>query len=141
MRHREPLDMYDRKPEGMENYLRYNQYHFNKKMCEFAVSMMKKKSPATGKEEKIEPWSKEQVEELLKKQGVILENNVDYDFVYVANMCKADFYKSSIADEAHVALYIKDVVDDVDQQDGFIFNRFYADCTRNGIAIPWDEMI
>lgn len=36
-----PLDMYDLKPEGMVAYLRYNGYHFNKKMCEWAVKQMR----------------------------------------------------------------------------------------------------
>lgn len=70
-----------------------------------------------------------------------LENNVGYDHVYVANMVKADFYKSSIEDEAHMALFVKDMVDDTDQKDGFIFNRFYADCNHNGIGIPWDDIL
>lgn len=58
-----------------------------------------------------------------------------------ANMVKADFYKSSIEDEAHMALFVKDMVDDTDQKDGFIFNRFYADCNHNGIGIPWDDIL
>ena len=48
---------------------------------------------------------------------------------------------SSIADEHHMALYIKDVVDDVDAPDGLIFNRWYADMCYKGIAIPWYDMI
>lgn len=47
----------------------------------------------------------------------------------------------SIEDEAHMALFVKDMVDDTDQKDGFIFNRFYADCTHNGIGIPWDDIL
>lgn len=25
--------------------------------------------------------------------------------------------------------------------DGFIFNRFYADCCHNGIGIPWEDLL
>lgn len=35
----------------------------------------------------------------------------------------------------------KEIVDDPDQADGFIFNRFYADCNHNGIGIPWDDVL
>jgi len=56
-------------------------------------------------------------------------------------MCKADFYGSSIIDEKHLALYIKDVIDDVDGYDGIVFNRWYADMCKQGIAIPWEDMI
>ena len=56
-------------------------------------------------------------------------------------MCKADFLGSSIVDEQHMALYIKDVIDDVDAPDGLVFNRFYADCCYKGIAIDWEDML
>lgn len=40
-----------------------------------------------------------------------------------------------------MAHYVKDVVDDTDQKDGFIFNRFYADCCHNGMPIPWEDLL
>lgn len=129
------------KPEGMVAYLRYNGYHFNKKMCDWAVGLMRKKSKATDKDESIEPLTKDKVEDMLAENSVKLENLVGYDHVYVANMVKADFLGSSIKDEAQMAQYIKDVVDDVDQKDGFVFNRFYADCCHNGLPIPWDDVL
>lgn len=64
-----------------------------------------------------------------------------HDHVYVANMARADFYKSSIKDEEQLAQFIKDMVDDTDQKDGFIFNRFYADCCHNGVPIPWEDVL
>ena len=140
-RNRIPLDVYDMKPEGMIAYLRYNGWHFNKKMCEWAVSLMKKMNASTGKMESVEPIDKDTVDELLKAHSVKLEDNAGYDYVYVANMAKADFYKSSIKDEASLAQFVKDMIDDPDQADGFVFNRFYADCNHNGVGIPWDEVL
>lgn len=137
---RTSLDMYDLKPEGMVAYLRYNGYHFSKKMCQWAVSQMCKSS-SSKKEEKIEYWDKPKVESLLVAQGIKLRGDVDYDAVYVANMARADFFKSSIEDEEHLALFIRDMVEDPDQQDGFIFNRFYADCCHNGLSIPWEDLL
>lgn len=141
MRTREPMDLYDIKPEGMTAYLRYNGYHFNKKMCEFAVRQMRKFNPVTNRSEKVECLDKESVDELLNRHGVSLENCTGYDHVFVWHMGKADFLGSSITDEAHLAKYVKDVVDDIDQVDGFIFNRWYADMVRNGIPIDWEEMV
>ena len=125
----------------MEAYLSNFGWHFNKKMCDFAVSLMKKINPATGKKERIEPISKEKVEELLTKYGVKLDNNSLYDFVYVANMGKADFFKSSIPDEQHLAVYVKDVIDDPDTPDGTTMRRWYAIMIAAGEPIEWDEMI
>ena len=47
---RMPLDFYDLKPDAMIAYLRYNGYHFNKKMCDWAVSHMRKVNKASGKD-------------------------------------------------------------------------------------------
>lgn len=133
------LTQYDIKPEGMINYLRYNGPHFNKKLLDFAVSKMTKKVGNT--EQKIIPVVKEKIDTMLKQYGIELKNNQLYDYLYVANMCKADFLGSSIADERHMALYIKDVIDDDDAYDGIVFNRWYADMCRKGIVVNWEEMI
>ena len=133
------LTQYDIKPEGMINYLRYNGPHFNKKLLDFAVSKMTKKVGNT--EQKIIPVVKEKIDTMLKQYGIELKNNQLYDYLYVANMCKADFLGSSIADERHMAMYIKDVIDDDDAYDGIVFNRWYADMCRKGIVVNWEEMI
>lgn len=138
---REPLDIRDRRPEEMEAYLSHFGWHFNKKMCEFAVSLMKKMNSSTGKKERIEPISKEKVDELLARYGIKLENNVLYDYVYWANQCKADTFKSSVPDEAHMALYIKDMIDDPDAPDGMAMCMWYAKMNRAGEPVEWDEML
>ena len=93
------------------------------------------------KEKKSYCLEKEEVEELLKKYGIKLEKDAGYDCVYVANMAKADYYKSSIMDEAHLALFVKDYIDDPDGYDGLPFTRFYADCIGSGTPIIWDDML
>ena len=130
---------YDHIPEDMANYLRYYGPHFNKKLFEFAVGMMTK--DAGGATVSIKPYTKEQVDQLLEKNNIKLKYNQLYDAAYVANMCKADFLSSSVPDEHHLALYIKNVIDDVDGYDGLVFNRWYADMAYKGIAIDWDYVL
>ena len=132
---RDSLTKYDIMPESMINYLRYNGKHFNKKLCDFAISKMKDKNG------RITPYTKADVDTLLQAHNIELKNNQLYDYVYVANMCKADFLNSSIIDEAHLIRYVKDVIDDVDAVDGLVFNRWYADMCYIGIAIDWEEML
>ena len=127
--------MYDDLPKAMRKYLMHNGWHFNKSLCEFAVSLMKK----NGK--RLDPISKENVDKLLEQYKIQLENNVGYDYVFVANMCKFDFYGSSIEDEAHLAKYVKDVIDDPDAYDGMPFSRWYTDMCRKGMPIDWEMMI
>lgn len=133
------LDIYDKLPSGMKEYLSTYGWHFSKKMCEWAVGNMR--VDKNGKKEKLEVMKKDEVEELLKKFGVKLEHDKGYDCVYVANMAKADYFKSSIADEAHLALFIKDYIDDPDGYDGLPFTRFYADCIGSGTPVLWEEML
>jgi hypothetical protein len=130
---------YDEFPEAMLIYMKNYGPHFNKKLFKFAVSKMTKREG--GVERPITPFTKEEVEALLARQGVVVERGQLMDATYVACMCRADFIGSSIADERHVALYIKDVIDDVDAPDGLLFNRWYADMCYKGIAIEWDEML
>ena len=125
------LDSRSAFPEDMENYLQFNGWHFNKKMCEWASSKMYKMK--NGNKEFITPYSFSDLESLLKKYNISFE--VSYDAVYIANMCKADFLNSSIADETHLVKYVKDVIDDPDAYDGMPFTRFYADCIGSGHPI------
>lgn len=133
------LTQFDIKPEGMINYLRYNGPHFNKKLCDFAVSKMYKK--VGNVKVKLQAYTKEQVDNILSVNNIRLQNNQLYDHVYVANMCKADFLNSSVKDEMHLAKYVKDVIDDDDAYDGIVFNRWYADMCKQGIVIDWEDMI
>ena len=132
---RAALDSYDDLPKAMRKYLMHNGWHFNKSLCEFATSLMKKH----GK--KLDPISKENVDKLLDQYKVQLDNNVGYDYVFVANMCKADYYGSSITDDKHVALYIKDTIDDEDAADGTTMRRWYATMVANGIMVDWDDSL
>ena len=85
--------------------------------------------------------SKQQVKDMLLRYGVQLKNDQAYDSTYIASMALADYYGSSIEDEKHLALFIKDAIDDPDASDGTIFNRFYADACYNGIVINWEDML
>ena len=133
------LTQYEEYPEAMLIYMRNYGPHFNRKLYEFAVSMMFKEED--GEEKKIKGYSKDEVNNMLSLQGIKVKRNQLYDAAYVATMGKADFLGSSIADEHHLALYIKDVIDDVDAPDGLVFNRWYADMCYSGIAIDWEEML
>ena len=88
-----------------------------------------------------QPVQKEKVDEMLSKYNIDIKYNELYDYVYVYNMGNNDFLGSSIPDERHLAMYVKDVIDDEDGYDGIVFNRWYADTVSNGIPIEWEEML
>ena len=134
------LDAREVFPSGMEEYLSQYGWHFSKKMCEWAVSRMYKRN-SLDKKIPIQSWNKDSVDKLLNKYGVTIENKIGYDYVFAANMCIADYYGSSIIDEQHVALFIKDYVDDPDGYEEWPFTRFYADCIGSGVPINWEDML
>lgn len=140
MNHFNSLDTHSLLPEAMRAYIENYGFHFSKKACDYAISLMRKKSPNGGLES-IDPWSKEQVEEMLQKHGVTLTNNKLYDAVYVANMAQADYYKSSLEDEKHIALYVKDTIDDTDTSNESVFRCWLAKLVGNGEPLEWADLL
>lgn len=130
------MDVYEMMPSGMNEYLSNYGWHFSKKLCEYAV---KKMTDRLGK--KITPYTKEQVEALMKQFNVQVENNEGYDAVYVANMAKADYMGSSITTEQHLMLYVKDFLDDKDGNKTKALDHYYADCIAGGKVVMWEEML
>ena len=120
----------------MREYLSYHGYHFSKPMCEWAVGMMRDRNG-----NKVQMKTKEQVDTILKANNVELDRDRGYDSVFVMHMGLSDYVGSSIPDEAHLAKYVKDVIDDKDGYDGIALTRYLADCSAKGIPIPWDDLI
>ena len=119
----------------MLKYLRNYGWHFNKALCNWAISKMVK----NGK--RITPYTKEQVDTLLTTKGISLTKNKGYDYIFVANMCKADYLGSSVVDEQHLALYVKDTIDDEDADDGTTMRRWYATMVANGEIVEWEDFV
>lgn len=120
--------------ESYDYYIKKYGKHFNEKLCKFAISKIVKYSEA------VQPIEKEIVDKLLEAYNITMNNNELWDYVYIANMGKADLYGSSIADELHLAKYIKDVIDDEDGYEGIVFNRWLSDMCGKHIEINWEEM-
>lgn len=132
------FDLYDNIPDDMRVYLQNYGFNFSEKMAEFAISKMKDKD-----DNPYIPVPKEKVKELLARYGVTLELDNGSNSWYVCNMLKSDNWGSSISDEQHLALGIKDYIDDKDAGVGTEkpFRYFFALCMGNGTALNWREML
>lgn len=130
---------YDEIPEGMKRYINTYGCHFNKKLYEEAVRRMYKEE--NGERKYLKPYKKEQIEELLEVNDIKLKRNKLYDECYVASMCAADYLGKAVPDEKHLAMFIKDMIDDPDAEEGFVFNRFYADTIFMNNPIEWEDML
>jgi hypothetical protein len=130
------FDIWDRVPENMKAYLSNYGFNFSKKMCQWAVSMMK------TKEGNITPITKEKLDELLKRYNVTLEKDNGYNAVYAVNMARADYMGSSIQNEQMLALFVKDYIDDPDYPSTEkAFRHFFADMMGMGRVINWADML
>ena len=130
------LDYYDILPAGMDAYLSNYGWHFSKPMCEWAVSKMRDRNG-----DPVKMKTKEEVDAILKRNNIEIENDYGYDKVFVMHMGLADYFANSIVDEAHLARYVQDVLDDKDGYEGVALTRFLADCNAKGLPIIWQDVI
>lgn len=121
---------------AFDDYVDQYGMHFNKRLYEWAVSMMRDKSGG-----KIQMMEKDKVTEWLKNFGITLKNDKGYDAAYVLAMGRADYFGSSISDEVHLARFVQDYLDDPDGQPTKAFDHFVVDCRAKGEPIFWDELM
>lgn len=119
-----------------EEYIEQFGCHFNKRLYEFAVSLM-----TDRKGERVKPKSREQVEQFLTSHGVTVENNKGWDAPYVLAMLTADNFGSSYKTEDQLALGVKDYLDDPDGNPFKAFDHFVVDCRAKQDPIFWDMMM
>lgn len=144
MKEKLSLEMFDLSeyPKDLKLYLKNNGFHFNKKACKEAVKGLRKKNPATGKAEPVtDIKDKEEIEAMLAKHNIKPENDVLYDIVWAYHMIVSDLWKEAIDDEAHLAKAVKCVIDDPDQPDGYLFNRWMSDRLFAGHPIEWSDLL
>lgn len=136
---RSRLDLRDKMPAGMEEYLSFNGWHFNKKLCEWAISLLRKKSNDKLCRLKVIP--KEEIKEQFEKHDIKIENCVGYDVMYVYHLILSRYYESSLHNDQDLLQAVKDYIDDPNGYDGLPLTRFYADCIGSGRPIMWEDMI
>ena len=129
------LDMYEKKPAGMEAYLAAYGWHFSKAMCEWAVSKMRSRN---GIPEKMQ--DKNIIMDNLRNHKIEVKDN-GYDAVYVYHMAHADYYGSSLTADSQLYKFVGDYLNDLDGYKEVAFTRFYADCLAKGIPIIWEDML
>lgn len=135
------LDTYDVLPDGMRAYIRHYGFNFSKKAFEEAMHAMKRKNPSSGRMEHITPVPKEKVAEILAAYGITLEHDTLYNAAYVYNMGMADYYGSSVPDENHLAMYVRDVLDDPDGSEELPFRFWLQKRVALGQPVEWADLI
>lgn len=138
-----PLDIYDfdLMPRSKKIYIMQNGNHFNKALFEYAASLMFKENKQTGKKDKVSVYTKDEVDAILKKYNVEVENKGMYDYMYVAQSIRADYWGGSITEEQKLALHIKEVCDDPDKPDGYTFKSWCLRMDMVGEPVDWEDYV
>lgn len=138
-----PIDAYDfiLMPRAKQNYIMLHGFHFSKALFEYAASLMFKENKQTGKDEKVPVFTKEEVDNILKKHGIEVKNKGEYDYMYIAQSTRADYLGGSVPDEAHLAKHIMEKCDDADAPDGIIFKEWCLRMDSLGESVDWDEFV
>ena len=111
----ERLDMYSRMPSGLQEYIESNGPHFNRKLCEWAVSKMIVKDDS-GKEKKLEAWTQDEVEELndhimsfrLRENDCVTSFSIDSGYNHIHSNCNESHELIAVGpDGSHIFLVIK----------------------------------
>ena len=126
--------------EDEAQYMERHKGHFSKKLAAWAIQKMENRD-ATGQLRPINPYSLEEVEQMILPFRQEIGEDAIYDAWYLANMVKADYLGSSITDKEHVALYVKDTICDPDGEPTMVLACFRAKCDVKGVAIHWERFL
>jgi len=135
-----PLDILDDYPQDMKRYLRYFGWHFNRKAYEFAASLMWKHDQ-NGNKVKVPMLKKDEVDNLLTANGISIDSQGNYDYMYWAMQCKADLMPGAIDDSKHHAMYVKMMSSDPDVTDEAAFRTWYIKAVGSGVAVPFEDFL
>ena len=134
------LDLYDTMPASMLAYITHYGFHFSKKACEYAIKKMRRLN-SEGKMVGIKPITKDEVDQKLRQHNIELEHNELYDATYLYHMLVADSLGSSLEDEKHLLLNIKDRLDDPDGSDELPFRCFIQCSIATGHPIEFADLL
>lgn len=121
---------------SFDEYIDQYGFHFSKKLYEWAVSRMTDRNG-----NKLPSMTREQVSEFLKSHGIMLKNDKGWDAAYVYQMARSDYYGSSVPDDARLALFVRDHLDDPDGTSSKAFDHFVVDCRAMDEPIFWDMVL
>lgn len=125
--------------EGEAQYMDANQGHFSKSLAQWAISRMRVRDNK-GNLEKLTPVSFDEVETILKEQGIGIREESVYDAWYLYNMCLAD-YRRSLPERKDIAMYIDETINDPDCDPTAVLACFRAKMDTMRVPIHWERYL
>lgn len=117
-------------------------YHglFSKRLAEWAISNMEMKDPATKTMKRIVVRKVDDVQEVLKENGIELPSEFIYTSWYLFNMAVADYPKTCKTDEQR-AMFVEETLCDPDGMPENVLDCFVTKMCNAGIPIYWERYL
>ena len=117
-------------------------YHgmFSRKLAEWAVGCMEMKDTATKQMRAIVATPIDEVQSILKDNGVDLPDEFVYTAYYLYNMATADYPKTLQTDEQK-ARFVEETICDPDGMPENVLACFEAKMCNAGVPIFWERML
>lgn len=126
--------------EGEAIYMDKNFGLFSKKLAEWAIDHMEMKDPVTKDIKPLKARSIEDVQDVLKKNGVELQDEFVYTGWYLFNMALADYPKSLKTDEQR-AMFVEETICDPDGSPENVLACFVAKMCNAEMPIYWEKYL
>ena len=117
-------------------------YHglFSRKLSEWAVSRMKMKDTATKQMRPIPVATMDEVQSVLRNNGVDLPEEFIYTAYYLYNMSTAD-YPKTLQTDAQKARFVEETICDPDGMPENVLACFEAKMCNAGVPIYWERFL
>jgi hypothetical protein len=116
------------------------QGHFSRKLASWAISNMQLEDVATKDMKPVTIRPFDDVMEVLKANGVSIQEESRYDAWYLFMMSIADYTKSLPTDKMR-ATYVEETIFDPDGESTNVLACFVAKMCNKGIPIMWDLFV
>jgi hypothetical protein len=129
-------------PEGLRAYMDAYQGQFSRKLAEWAISKMERRSPVGDSKEMVtvKMIPLEAVLEALKNAGVHVSEECTYTAWYLWHMAVADYPRTCDNDNRR-AWFVDETINDPDGKPSNVLACFRAKMDNAGCAIMWERMI
>lgn len=112
---------------------------FSRKLAKWAVDNMRMRD-VSGKMKPLTPRSVEEVEEILKNNGVELPEQLIYTAYYLFMMAIADYPKTLGTDKLK-STFVEETLIDPDGDPSDVLNCFQAKMCNAGVPIMWERFL
>ena len=125
--------------KGRAIYEDENHGLFSKKLAEYAISKMRTED-VNGMPKPIVARKLDDVKDVLKQYGVVIQDEFCYTAWYLFNMAVADYPKTLTTDEQR-AMFVEETIGDPDGMPENVLDCFAVKMRNAGVPIFWEEFL